>query len=278
MSRVHARFTGQKGTFATFGDSITFSPAFWSPLQDGGRNMDPQAAAAYRLVKGYMKPACWKWKGAGYGNYPGQDVRWAQANVDQWLRDLNPETALIQFGTNDLFSVPLPEFELGLQEVVKKCLNNGTVVILSTIPPRHDTVAQTRSYADAIRRVAQALQVPLCDFQAECLRRRPTDWDGASDQFAAYSGYDVPTLISRDGTHPSYPPRYAGDYSAQGLRSSGYVLRTYVTLLSYSEVIRTVLVPAARQRPPQNRPPVTRPPQSGGPPRPPVPPTRPPRR
>jgi hypothetical protein len=278
MTRVHARFTGVRGTFATFGDSITFSPGFWYPLQEGARNMDPGAAAAYRLVKGYMNPACWQWKGAAYGNYPGQDVRWALANVDQWLRDLNPEAALIQFGTNDMFSVPLPAFERLLQDVVKKCLSNGTVVILSTIPPRHDTLAQARSYAGAIRRVAQALNVPLCDFQAECLRRRPDDWDGAAARFAAYSGYDVPTLISRDGTHPSYPPRYAGDYSAQGLRSNGYVLRTYVTLLSYSEVIRTVLLPAARAGRPAPRPPgrpLPRPPYPGGLRLPPAPPARP---
>ena len=32
MKKVHARFTGTNGTFAQFGDSISFTMAFWSPL------------------------------------------------------------------------------------------------------------------------------------------------------------------------------------------------------------------------------------------------------
>ena len=32
MKQVHARFTGTRGTFACFGDSITVTMAFWSPL------------------------------------------------------------------------------------------------------------------------------------------------------------------------------------------------------------------------------------------------------
>src|SRR5438128_10925 len=33
LKKVHARFTGRKGTFAHFGDSITDTMAFWTPLQ-----------------------------------------------------------------------------------------------------------------------------------------------------------------------------------------------------------------------------------------------------
>ena len=59
--------------------------------------------------------------------------------------------------------------------------------------------------------------------------------------FSQYEGYIVPTLISRDGVHPSNPQRYAQDYSPEGLRHNGYVLRSYLALMKYAEVIEEVL-------------------------------------
>jgi lysophospholipase L1-like esterase len=247
MKKVHARFTGQKGTFAAFGDSITVTMAFWAPLPYSHKNMSPETEAAYKLVKDYMKPDCWnKWKGAEFGSEGGMTIRWADENVERWLKKLNPETALIMFGTNDLGSVPLPEYEKKLRAVVQKCLDNGTVVILSTIPPRSGMLEKSRKYAEVDRRVAADLKVPLCDYFEECLKRRPDDWDGAAEKFKEYKGYEVPTLISRDGVHPSNPAKYNGDYSARGLESNGFVLRNYVVLMGYAQVIRDVLEPSGR--------------------------------
>src|SRR5687768_10154488 len=101
MKSVHAKFSGQKGTFAQFGDSITITMAVWASLRGGGKNMAPEAAADYKLVEGRMKPECWSgWKGPEYGNQGTMTIRWAHANADKWLAKLNPEVALIMFGTN----------------------------------------------------------------------------------------------------------------------------------------------------------------------------------
>ena len=81
----------------------------------------------------------------------------------------------------------------------------------------------------------------MTDFHADILRRRPTDWDGALDQFREYEGYEVPTLISRDGVHPSNPARYSGVYSAEALDRNGFSLRNYLALTAYGAVIREVL-------------------------------------
>jgi hypothetical protein len=91
----------------------------------------------------------------------------------------------------------------------------------------------------------------LTDYHAEVLKRRPDDWDGAAEQFSRYRGYNVPTLISRDGVHPSNPQEYAGDYSAEGLRNNGFGLRSYLALLKYAEVIEKALPrkPAAKDAP-----------------------------
>ena len=85
------------------------------------------------------------------------------------------------------------------------------------------------------------LQVPLVDYHAEILRRRPTDWDGALEAFAAYEGYEVPTLICRDGVHPSNPAAYSATYSEEALNRNGFSLRNALVLSAYADLIREVL-------------------------------------
>jgi hypothetical protein len=251
MARVHARFHGRKGTFAHFGDSITVTLAFWTPLHYARKNAPPEMQRAYRIVEGYIRPECWRdWKGPEYGNDGGQTIRWADENLGSWLRKLDPEVALIMFGTNDLVSLERDEYQRKLREVVKRCLDNGTVVILSTIPPRHGLAERAEAFADVARATARELALPLVDYHAEILKRRPADWDGADDAFRQYHDYDVPTLLARDGVHPSAPKQYQDDYSAVALRSSGYGLRNYLALLKYAEVINAISAtrPAAKPR------------------------------
>jgi len=248
MRQVHARFKGEAGTFAHFGDSITISMAFWASLQWNRRHVDAGTQAAFDLVKATMKDACWRaWKGPAYGNQGGMTIRWAHANVDAWLAKLNPECALIMFGTNDLGGIAADEYEAKTREVVKRCLANGTVVILSTIPPRRGHDEKCGRFVEAVRRIARDMKVPLCDYYKAIVTRRPDDWDGSAEAFNSVPGgtYDVPTLISRDGVHPSNPKQWQGDYSAQGLRRNGFVLRNYVVLHAYARAIRSVLKPKA---------------------------------
>jgi hypothetical protein len=89
--------------------------------------------------------------------------------------------------------------------------------------------------------------VPLCDYHRAVLDRRPDDWDGRLDKFKDAPGdeYQAPTLISRDGVHPSNPKQWEGDYSDEGLKHNGFVLRNYVSLRSYAAVVRGVLKPDA---------------------------------
>src|SRR5262249_41368892 len=121
---------------------------------------------------------------------------------------------------------------------------NGTVVILTTPPPRSGLLEKSRQFAAAVRRVARDKQVPLIDYHAEILKRRPDDWDGTLAKFKEVKGseYEVPTLIARDGVHPSNP-RAHQDSSDASLRANGYALRSYLTLLAYADVIRRVLPP-----------------------------------
>jgi hypothetical protein len=241
MARVHARFRGRPGTFAHFGDSITETLAFWVPLKDRRKNASLEMEHAFQVVETHLHPECWRdWKGPEFGNQGGRTVRWAQENVGAWLERLNPEVALVMFGTNDLHDLEVDEYGGRLRSVVRRCLDRGTVVILSTIPPRHGFARKAAAFAEVARRIARDLAVPLVDYHAQVLKRRPNDWDGASDDFKDFEGLDVPTLLARDGVHPSAPGRYQDDYSEKALRNHGYGLRNYLVLMKYAKVIKAL--------------------------------------
>ena len=244
MRQVHARFTGTHGTLAQFGDSITVTLAFWAPLAGTPSNMDQSTSNAHTRVKSYLRPECWRqWKGPQFGNNGSMTIRWAHENADAWLKRLNPEVAVVMFGSNDVDQMDAEEYERGTREVVRRCLTNGTIVLLTTMPPRSGKFEKSRRFAEAARTIATEEKIPLVDYFAEIVKRRPEDWDGSLPQFKNARGdeYQVLTLIARDGVHPSNPSRYANDFSEEALRTNGYSLRNYLTLLVYAEVIDAVL-------------------------------------
>ncbi len=241
MKLVHARHAGEKGVFACFGDSITDSRAFWFSLKHARKDAPPEMVAAFQTVSGHMLDDCWDRKGAQFGNQGSMAIEWAYQNIDGWLRNLNPEAAIFMFGTNDLNNINAAKYEERLREIMQRCLDNGTVVILSTIPPRNTFEEKSAEFADVARAVADDMNLPLVDFHAEIMRRRPDDWNGALDKFAAYEGYDVPTLIARDGVHPSNPKQYSATYSDEALNNCGFALRNQMVLMKYAEVIGEVL-------------------------------------
>lgn len=246
MKQVRAKFTGTPGTLALFGDSITHSLAFWAPWEYAPKTLPADLARDLDTVRKHVKPECWRaWRGPAYGNQSSMTIRWAHENVDAWLKKLNPEAAVLMFGTNDLAQLDEKEYAQKTREVVEKCLRNGTVVVLTTIPPRSGQAAKAKRFADVQRKVAAELKVPLIDYHAEILKRRPDDWDGSLPKFradAAKDGYQVPTLIGGDGVHPSNPEKFK-DYSEPALAANGFQLRNVLTLRAYAAVIREVLAP-----------------------------------
>jgi hypothetical protein len=243
MRQVHARFRGTPGTLLTLGDSITMSRAFWTPLAEKPHGMPPAMTWDCALVRKHLRPECWGgWKGPEYGNQSAIGIGWAMDNIDAWLARWNPEVAVILFGTNDLPDWSVSDFEEKTRQLVDRCLANGTVVILTTVPPRSGYEDESTRFAEAVREIARDTRVPLIDYHAEILARRPLDWDGSQPPFArpGKDDYEVPTLISGDGRHPSNPRKYQ-DYSPESLRRNGYGLRNYLTLTAYADVIRNVL-------------------------------------
>jgi len=241
VRQVHAKFTGQKGTLAAFGDSITVTLAFWTPLLYKRANAPADMEDAFALVKGHLAQPCWRdWKGPRFGNEGTKTTRWALDHVEEWLKSLNPEAVVVMFGTNDLNDMDAARYARNMRELTDKCLANGTIPILTTIPPRHGRAEKAAAFAKIVRDLAGELKVPLIDYHAEILRRRPDDWDGADEKFREHKGYDVPTLLARDGVHPSHPKAWQDDYSDEGLSKCGFGLRNYMTLMTYARVLEVL--------------------------------------
>lgn len=248
MKAVHAKFKGKPGTFACWGDSISQQAQYWSPLKNGGKNMDPAMKQAYELIKGYMRDECWSWKGSKYGNEGGMTSLWGKDNVDKWLKDINPECVILLFGANDQdrsdkLTPPQKMIECmeALETIVKKSLDNGTVVIMTTIAPRNRQRYHCDIYAEHMIKLAGKYHLPVCDYFGAIIQRRPDDYDGSLPQFAEFHDrskrFEAPTLLSGDGEHPSAPKAFLEDYSEEALKTSGCGLHTYVTALSYADVI-----------------------------------------
>ncbi|MDV6033255.1 MAG: SGNH/GDSL hydrolase family protein [Phycisphaera sp. RhM] len=242
MRAVHVVGDNEPGVIVNIGDSITYSMAYFAPLQYLNEEALPPAVSdALETVNEHIKSDCYRWKGPDKGNQGGQTAGWALTHIDQWIETLKPEVALIMFGTNDVRRGSIEQHEQNLRRLVKRCLDQGVVVILSTIPPMHGFEEKVEQAVQSQRRVARDLKVPLIDLYAHIIRRRPDDWNGTLPQFTEYDQWQVPTLISKDGVHLSNPDRWREDYTEEGLATNGNTLRNFLSLMAYSEVIDVVI-------------------------------------
>jgi len=233
MRKVHAGFSGQSGYVAQFGDSITYSMAFWSPIgwdepqryltDDDGLPKKPKNARWRDYVKGTRD------KGPKFANYSGWRVGQLLKAMDAVLQREKPEVAIIMIGTNDISGGRVPDtYRANLEQVIRKCTAAHCVPILNTIPPRRGREMAVAEANKIIRDVAKKMNVPLADFHAECLRLRPGDsWDG--------------TVISKDGVHPSGGK--SNVYTVENMKNCGYALRNWANFLALRQIYFRVLHP-----------------------------------
>ena len=231
MREVHAKFQGTAGYVAQFGDSITYSMAFWSPIgwdepdqyltKDDGLPKRPENSRWRDTIKGTRD------KGAEHGNYSGWRVENVLKAMDAVLTRAKPEAAIIMIGTNDIAGGKVPDgYRAGLEKIVDNCLAAHCVPILNTLPPRRDRTEAVNEANRIIREVAKQKKTPLVDYYAECLRLRPdTTWDK--------------TIISDDGVHPTGGK--TNIYTEDNMKVSGYALRNWLNFLAVREVYFRVL-------------------------------------
>jgi len=251
MKKVYAKFKGKKGTLAQYGDSITVSMAYLAGLSYGKtierKNMTPEVRKEMDLVQTYSDRKLWRaWKNASHGNTGNMMSNWLFGGVDGWQKKMQPECATIMFGTNDIGRIWPPQYTEYMAASCRRMMQDGTVPMLNSIPPC--ARGGHREYWLAALSIAHGLKVPLIDYYAETMKRRPDDWNGRLQKFkdAGFKGYGVPTIVSGDGTHPSNPKEYQGDWSEKALSCNGFGLRDYMTLRMYYQVISKVFQAAQK--------------------------------
>src|SRR5262249_53338113 len=103
---------------------------------------------------------------------------------------------------------------------------NGTIPILSTIPPRKaDKAAPTEAYNAEIKKLAEKKKIPLLDLYGEMK---------AVDS-------NVETFLCPDGVHLSYAGGPTEEPTAENFKKCGYLMRCYVNVIKAMEVKAHVL-------------------------------------
>lgn len=221
VRKLHTGFEGQAGYVAQFGDSITYSMAFWSPMSwddpakylqgDDGMPKAPKNSRWRDTIKGSRD------KGVKFANYSGWRVPQLVKSIGAVLKREKPAFAIIMIGTNDISGGKVPKnYDSDLKKVIAMCKQAHCIPILNTIPPRRGRDKAVGEINTIIRNLAKTEMIPIVDFHAGILARRPgNSWDG--------------TLISKDGVHPSSGK--SNVYTPENLKNCGYALRNWLNFL-----------------------------------------------
>ena len=231
-TRIHAKHTGQKNYVALIGDSITFTDAFWTPLEftdpdqylpNDGLPKTPEGKRWRDVILGL------RGKGMEHCNGSGWQVGHILRKIDQLMERERPAVAIIMVGTNDIGSGKCPPgYEDQLERIVERVIDYKCIPVLNTIPPRRDrdeAVIQANKY---IRSIAKRKKLPLVDYYAEITARQPME---KMDE----------TLMHNDGLHPSGGKTNV--FTEENLKQSGYALRNWLNFLVYREIYFRVLHP-----------------------------------
>jgi lysophospholipase L1-like esterase len=210
--------------FAKIGDSITESASF---LQDCGYGWYDTAgnAAALDAIQYFSafplgdRNSLNRASVCAVGGWSTDQALAGAPNapVNAELAAIQPLWAIVMFGTNDLERFDLPTYLQNMNQLLDILEANGTVPILSTIPPRADTepfISRAPMWVDAIRGLAQQRHLPLIDYN---LALQPLPGYGLSD----------------DGIHPSVfhdPDDKACYFISPGL-TFGYNVRNFTALV-----------------------------------------------
>jgi lysophospholipase L1-like esterase len=247
MRAVGKRFTGTPGVVLHLGDSITVASPYTAWAREGREGKTPQDEAVLRwshcgerddrdgwYLASHDLPLGATFTAAGgvradqylAGGFKGLP------SLDEMVRKYNPQVAIVMLGTNDACQErSAKDYAADMERIVSRLLDNGTIVILSTIPPIFSDAARARAFNDAVWRIAEQHRLPVIDYYGEIVARRPgTTWNG--------------TLLQHDDVHPTADR--AGVTSASAptpahLRESGYLLRGWLSVQKLAEVKRRAI-------------------------------------
>lgn len=242
MKAVAARFRGTPGVFLHLGDSNTYA-RHNTACANGGASFGVNAGAFLEWSHRGLRNENDGWWLAAVDIPESSRSHTAATGVraDEFLlggkRGLpalaeiiaryNPQLALYMLGTNDaLHARPVADYVKDVETAMDLLIRNGTVPILSTIPPLRQHDQLINEYVAALRALARRKHLPLLDLHAEMSIR--------SGPAFVYS------YLRDDGIHLTTTAS-SGPPSEENLKRSGYLLRCYLAVYKGLEVKERVL-------------------------------------
>ncbi len=245
MLKVASQFKGKEGVVLHLGDSITYANGYsgWARYGKGktpqdeavckwmhvGKDDDTDGFFLCRVDRpgGRSDTACSGIRSHEYieGGKSGMPP------LAEILRKYNPQVAVVMLGTNDVTAGRSPaQVKADMGKFVDALLANGTVPILSTIPPYKGKEEPVKAVNAALLELVKEKRIPHIDYWGEIMKRRPTDWSG--------------TLISGDGVHPTVNQgnvNPGSEPTEENLKTSGLLLRGWLSVKKIAEVKERVL-------------------------------------
>lgn len=166
---------------------------------------------------------------AKVGWHAGRAIRGRRPALSREVRAVDPQYAVVLYGTNDLGLRRPYRYARNMRQVVHMLEVRGVIPIMTTIMPRDDSPRYDKRvglYNAVVRSLAQARRLPLIDFH-HALSRLPDHG------------------LARDGVHPRAMmvdgrPR-ACVFTEDGLRH-GHNLRNLLTLETLDQLRRVVVL------------------------------------
>ncbi|MBV8878728.1 MAG: SGNH/GDSL hydrolase family protein [Planctomycetaceae bacterium] len=245
MKKAAAKFSGKEGVVLHLGDSITYANQYGGWAR-GGKGKTPQEEAALKWMHCNDNNESDGWFLARVDR-PGNRSDTAVSGIRSYefleggksgippmaevVKKYNPQIAVVLLGTNDANGGrSAAQYKGDMTKVVDLLLANGTIPIVTTIPPIKGKDDLVKAFNAALLDLVKEKKIPVIDYYAEIVKRRPTDWMG--------------TLISDDGVHPTGDHGGASPSSEpteENLKNSGYLLRGVLSVRKIAEVKAKVL-------------------------------------
>lgn len=142
----------------------------------------------------------------------------ALERIEQDVLAHKPDLVTVMFGLNDMTRVPIEDYRANLRAIVERCRAAGAEVILCTPNSIQDTaerpVEKLIQYADVVRAVAAATDVPLAD----CFRDFEKVREGNEQQWAMLMSDEIhPNMAG----HKQIATTIASTIAGRALTSSG---------------------------------------------------------